>query len=124
MIQNQKANATSDRLYDLSGLIQFIGTDESALKDLINAFLKYMPDYLHQLSTAVRNKEYEKISRIAHSIKSTVKQYKIKQVINSVELLEHNSKNGIAHDEIEELVKATIHTIELTIEQLKNDYFN
>ncbi|MCO5265949.1 MAG: response regulator [Lentimicrobium sp.] len=124
MIQNQKANATSDRLYDLSGLIQFIGTDESALKDLINAFLKYMPDYLQQLSTAVRNKEYEKISRIAHSIKSTVKQYKIKQVINSVELLEHNSKNGIAHDEIEELVKATIHTIELTIEQLKNDYFN
>ncbi|NTW26572.1 MAG: response regulator, partial [Lentimicrobium sp.] len=65
---------TTDRIYDLSSLQKYIGKDESGLKELINIYLDHMPTYIKQLRTALQNHDYEQLSRVAHSLKSTAKQ--------------------------------------------------
>lgn len=113
---------TTDRLYDISLLQKFIGKDEAGLKELIHIYLDHMPAYINQIKSALQNHDYDQLSRVAHSLKSTVKQYKIKNIVKNIENLEYMDPGKINHNEVENLVSEITNVLEMSIQQLTEDF--
>jgi len=113
---------TTDRLYDISLLQNLIGKDEAGLKELIHFYLDHMPAYINQIKTALQNHDYNQLSRVAHSLKSTVKQYKIKNIVENLEKLEYMDQGKINHNEVENLVSEITSVLEISVQQLTEDF--
>ena len=90
--------AQSDRLYDLAFINEFAKGDSSFVKKMVTIFVDTMQTEIQHLIKAGEEKEYEKMSKVAHKMKSAIDGLGIsalKQTIRDIEMKDFKSgENG------------------------------
>lgn len=111
-----------DKVYHLSGIIQKIGNNTDALKEIVETYIWFMPDYIKQFRQYSTTHDAGQLSKIAHTVKSTVKQFRINSILTQIEMLEHNTKNGLDEETINRMIDEVCYALELSIIQMKQDF--
>ncbi len=62
-----------EKLIDIDYALTLVGNDTDLLLTSCNAIVKYLPLKMTELNQAVSKKEYQRVTRLAHSIKTTAK---------------------------------------------------
>lgn len=75
--QNDKLKSDN---YDLSDIYEFSGHDEEAMQKIIHAFLKGSEDSLQELKAAYKEKNINKMGKIAHRMLPMLRQMKAKDL--------------------------------------------
>lgn len=83
------------QIYSLDTLKDFLGQDESALKEVLKSFIENSKDNLELLKTAVEEKNHEEIKSIAHRIAPMFKQIQANEIGELLKDLEKEDLNTI-----------------------------
>ncbi len=83
------------QIYSLDTLKDFLGQDESALKEVLKSFIENSKDNLELLKTAVEEKNHEEIKSIAHRIAPMFKQIQANEIGELLKDLEKQDLNTI-----------------------------
>ncbi|MDD3802775.1 MAG: Hpt domain-containing protein [bacterium] len=78
--------------YDLSSLMELLGNDEEALKDILRAFLSDCEKYLSPLEEGVEKENFEEIRKNAHAMRSVVGNFNLKELYDEATNLETAGK--------------------------------
>ncbi|MBN1988790.1 MAG: response regulator [Bacteroidales bacterium] len=84
----------SKKLYDLSEIVRFSGSDSDATKLIVSTFIKNTQDNLLQLSSSISSSNFTSASAIAHRMKPTFKQFGIDRCAELLLLIEESTHNG------------------------------
>ncbi|KAF2341232.1 hybrid sensor histidine kinase/response regulator [Flavobacterium tistrianum] len=76
----ESVNKNSSQLYSLETLKDFLGQDESALKEVLKSFIETTLENIQFLKTAVQEQNHEEIKSIAHRIAPMFKQIQSNEI--------------------------------------------
>ena len=113
---------TSVNLYDLSMVEAISGGDTDFVKRMVQLFLDTMPASITEIQTAVKEEQWERLSKLAHKLKSTIDSMGIESLKKVVRTIETNGKTGINIPETLVLVEELVITMEACMVQIKKDY--
>ncbi|WJS95406.1 ATP-binding protein [Flavobacterium johnsoniae] len=88
-------NHNSSQMYSLETLNDFLGKDESALKEVLNSFIETSIENLASLKTAVNEENHEEIKSIAHRIAPMFRQIQANEIGELLKDLEKEDLNKI-----------------------------
>jgi HPt (histidine-containing phosphotransfer) domain-containing protein len=109
-------------MYKLDKLIEYIGTDEEALKSMIGIFLNTTPELLLQLKQGIQTENFEEIAKSVHKMKPTLDIFGIDilhEPIRSVESYAKQKKNFHKITELSAFVETSLESVFL---EIKKDY--
>jgi len=88
-------NHNSSQMYSLETLNDFLGKDESALKEVLNSFIESSIENLGLLESAVLEENHEEIKSIAHRIAPMFRQIQANEIGELLKDLEKEDLNKI-----------------------------
>ncbi|HAV92841.1 TPA: hypothetical protein DCW38_06645 [candidate division WOR-3 bacterium] len=88
--------------FDLSSLNELLGNDEDALKDILRAFVTDYEKYVKDLEDGVIERDFEKIKKNAHAMKSVVGNFNLKELYDYASDMERRAKENL-YDGMNEL---------------------
>jgi signal transduction histidine kinase/CheY-like chemotaxis protein len=91
----ENANENASQIYSLETLKDFLGQDESALKEVLKSFIETSIENLGFLKTAVQEKNHDEIKSIAHRIAPMFKQIQANEIGKLLKDLEKEDLNTI-----------------------------
>ncbi|MNS97797.1 Aerobic respiration control sensor protein ArcB [compost metagenome] len=91
----ENANENASQIYSLETLKDFLGQDESALKEVLKSFIETSIENLGFLKTAVQEKNHDEIKSIAHRIAPMFKQIQANEIGELLKDLEKEDLNTI-----------------------------
>ncbi|MGA8854804.1 MAG: hybrid sensor histidine kinase/response regulator, partial [Christiangramia sp.] len=74
--------------YDLSDIYEFSGQDDEAMQTILQAFLEGAGNSIKELEAAYKQKDIDKMGRIAHRMLPMLRQMRAKEVITVLRKLE------------------------------------
>ncbi len=102
-------NKTASQIYSLETLKDFLGQDESALKEVLKSFIETTIENLGYLKIAVEEKNHEEIKSIAHRIAPMFKQIQANKIGELLKDLEKEDLNTIdvkgTYEDLSERIK-------------------
>ena len=111
----------TDRVTDLTGLIEMMGGKKHLIKDIIYAFLKQIPEELDSLNTAVINSDYATIKSTAHTMMSSVLIVGISELSTVLLEIETLGSRSTDIERIKELQKKVISVCGLAIKEIESE---
>ena len=93
-IEASKSRAEIDPHFDKVGLMERIGGNEDALKEIIHIALKTLPQKISLLERAIENENQEDMTKIAHSLLGSCINLNLKNMARMVRDIETLSKAG------------------------------
>lgn len=110
------------KLYDLS-MVNLIGKDNPAfVKTMIKLFLDTIPAELQKLEEAAINNEHDKISFIAHKMKSTIDSMGITTIAATIRKLELKGEIKETHESIVAMTNEVKNILGKVINQMRSDF--
>ncbi|MFS4467624.1 Hpt domain-containing protein [Maribacter sp. 2210JD10-5] len=109
-------------IYSLDKINEMADGDEDFINSVITVFLEEVPDDLEALETALEEKNYEQVYKMAHKIKPNVDLLGMEQTRAVALEIENLGKNEANMGDIQTLfpiLKTDIHQV---IGELKNDF--
>lgn len=91
----ENANENASQIYSLETLKDFLGQDESALKEVLKSFIETSIENLGFLKAAVQVKNHDEIKSIAHRIAPMFKQIQANEIGKLLKDLEKEDLNTI-----------------------------
>ncbi|WDF63153.1 hybrid sensor histidine kinase/response regulator [Flavobacterium sp. KACC 22763] len=91
----ETVNKSSSQLYSLETLKDFLGQDESALKEVLKSFIDTTIENIEVLKTAVKEQNHDEIKSIAHRIAPMFKQIQSNEIGELLKDLEKEDLNTI-----------------------------
>lgn len=91
----ENVNQNASQTYSLETLKDFLGHDESALKEVLKSFIETTVENTELLKTAVEEKNHEEIKSIAHRIAPMFKQIQANKIGDLLKDLEKEDLNTI-----------------------------
>ncbi|PBJ11101.1 hybrid sensor histidine kinase/response regulator [Flavobacterium sp. ACN6] len=88
----------SSQMYSLDTLKDFLGHDESALKEVLKSFIDSSADNIELLKTAIQENNHEEIKSIAHRIAPMFKQIQANEIGQILKKLEKDDLNTLDLD--------------------------
>ncbi|SFU28365.1 Signal transduction histidine kinase [Pustulibacterium marinum] len=110
----------TDKNYDLTSLSGFLGNDETALKGIIETYVKDTEENVKALNVYYHKKDLQGISDLSHRMLTMLKQLDIKKETEI--LLQLEKSKEISQEEIDSLIKDFNTAIQETLAQLKAYY--
>lgn len=114
----ETADKNTSQIYSLETLKDFLGQDESALKEVLKSFIDTTIENIALLKTAVQEKNHDEIKSIAHRIAPMFKQIQSNEIGELLKDLEKEDLNTID-------IKATFLDLEekvkILFEELKHE---
>ncbi|WP_289663522.1 hybrid sensor histidine kinase/response regulator [Flavobacterium panacagri] len=92
-IENDEDNAS--QMYSLETLKDFLGQDDSALKEVLKSFIENTHDNLNLLKTAVSDTNHDEIKSISHRIAPMFRQIQAKEIGEILKTLEKEDLNTL-----------------------------
>lgn len=123
-IDRGEPNSTSEKLYDVSGLIG-VSPDESDqefIREIASVFVKNTQVDLAALSKSVADKNINDIYQISHRIKSSIYNLGIKEMFKTIERIEFYAKSKEETDKIPALTEELINYLNKVFIQIRLDY--
>ncbi|WET00981.1 ATP-binding protein [Flavobacterium sp. YJ01] len=111
-------NQNSSQMYSLETLNDFLGKDESALKEVLNSFIETSIENLRFLETAVNDENHEEIKSIAHRIAPMFRQIQANEIGELLKDLEKEDLNTI---DIKSTYADLKSKVEMLFENLKQE---
>jgi signal transduction histidine kinase/CheY-like chemotaxis protein/HPt (histidine-containing phosphotransfer) domain-containing protein len=84
----------NDKLYSLASIKSFLPNQDTALKDVLNAFMHNTNQSLQSLEAAIGNNDSQKIKEISHRMCPMFKQIKAMEISQLLETLESEPENS------------------------------
>lgn len=91
----ENENKNNSQLYSLETLKDFLGQDESALKEVLKSFIDTTIENIELLKTAVQEQNHDEIKSIAHRIAPMFKQIQSNEIGELLKDLEKEDLNTI-----------------------------
>lgn len=108
---------SSSKLYDLSSLVQFIGNDVSALKNIVSVFLDSTETSIEELKNNLQ--DLEQLSQTAHRMIPMLRQIESFEIVSILEKLENKE---ISLDKVENYINDIIQKLGALTDMLKTEY--
>jgi len=108
----------SQELYSLKTLNDFLGNDNTALKEVLKSFIESSTENLTFLKTAIKEKNKDEIKSIAHRIAPMFKQIEAREIGDILKKLE---KNDFEIPEMKSIFKDLKIKTDLLFEALKQE---
>ncbi|SNR52932.1 sensor histidine kinase [Flavobacterium sp. ov086] len=108
----------SQELYSLKTLNEFLGNDNTALKEVLKSFIESSTENLTFLKTAIKEKNKDEIKSIAHRIAPMFKQIEAREIGDILKKLE---KNDFEIPEMKSIFKDLKIKTDLLFEALKQE---
>lgn len=119
-----QSTSNKEYSYNTKSLIQFIGDDINALRNLLVIFIDSTKENLMDMNYAKEEFDIEQISNIAHKMLPMFKQLEIKKVIHNLEALEDKSISFSTQEELNAYIEQLEENINGVLAQIKADHFN
>ncbi|WP_121967032.1 ATP-binding protein [Myroides sp. N17-2] len=119
----QESTNSEETSYNTRSLIQFIGDDINALRNLLVIFIDSTKENLMDMNYAKEEFDIEQISNIAHKMLPMFKQLEIKAVIHNLEELEDKSITFSTQEELNAYIEQLEENINGVLAQIKADHF-
>lgn len=107
------------KIVDLSYLNMLADGDPDFINEMITTFIANTPELIDEMKTALGNKEYVEVGRVAHKIKPTITFMGIHSFEDKIKTLEAYGKEASNIDQIEILVKELEETCDAACAELK-----
>lgn len=111
-----------DCVYKLDRLIEYIGTDEEVIKNMIGIFLTTTPDLLSQIIAGLQSENYDEIAKNVHKLKPTLDIFGIDTLHDPIRSIENYAKQKKNIQKISELISLVEKTLEKAFIELKRDF--
>ncbi|MGL4584133.1 MAG: ATP-binding response regulator [Flavobacterium sp.] len=121
--ETKESTNSKEASYNTRSLIQFIGDDINALRNLLVIFIDSTKENLMDMNYANEEFDIEQISNIAHKMLPMFKQLEIKAVIHNLEELEDKSITFSTQEELNTYIEQLEENINGVLAQIKTDYF-
>ena len=112
----------SSSLYDLSMVRSVSGGDEEFIKKMVQLFIDTVPPGLADLHEALADKQWQRMGKIAHKLKSTIDSMGISALRDEIRFIENSGKNETDTDSVPPLINKVTEVITECIVQLRNDF--
>jgi HPt (histidine-containing phosphotransfer) domain-containing protein len=112
----------NEPVYKLDKLIEYIGTDEAAIRNMLNIFLSSSMDILQQIQTALVAGNYEEVGKNAHKLKPNIDIFGIKCLHDPVRTLESLARQNKEHEKVKALVQQLQNTLDLVFVKMRTDH--
>lgn len=117
----EPAPVSNLKLYDLSTIIEISGGDEEFVQTMITLFIDTVPSNLKDLNAALKNKNWDMLSKMAHKLKSTLDSMGIHTIGYDIRTVEQNAKTRESLDNIPAFVSRINEVVLECVEQIKKD---
>jgi len=108
--QTMKPSGGQNRLYDLSMVKSVSGGDDEFIKKMVALFIETVPQNVGELNKALKNEDWDQVSKIAHKLKSTVDSMGIVSLKTDIRTVETNAKQKESLQQLPSLI-AKIETV-------------
>jgi CheY-like chemotaxis protein len=119
--ENTNSCDIEEQLYDLSMVKSVSGGDENFIKKMVDLFIETVPQNVNELNTALKNEDWEQVSKMAHKLKSTVDSMGIKSLKTDIRTVETNAKHKESLLEIPGLAIKIESVINKCIDRLRKE---
>jgi HPt (histidine-containing phosphotransfer) domain-containing protein len=113
---------TEEKLYDLKQLEEIASGNNDFLTALAKIYLDTIPDTSAEMVQATKSGEWDKASKLAHKLKSTVDSLNMHSIIKDIRSIEVDAKNKVNTETIKNLAIKVDTVIKKVAEQLKSDF--
>ncbi len=118
---SEPAPVSSQKLYDLTTIIDISGGDEEFVQTMVELFIDTVPSNLKELNVALQNKNWDFVSKAAHKLKSTLDSMGIHSIGQDIRLVEQTAKTKESLENIPAMVSRINDVVGKCIDQLKKD---
>ena len=115
-------SAVVEKLYNLKQVEEIASGNEEFILTLVNIFLETVPVNCTEMVEASQAAQWDKVSKLAHKIKSTIDTMEIISIGTDIRTIEHDAKKEINLENIKKLVVKVTEVIENTSIQLKQEF--
>jgi PAS domain S-box-containing protein len=106
--KEKKSERAEKKLYDLNYLIKMSDNNKEFINEMIKTFIQTIPQILSEMETCLDDKNWEKLSKLAHQIKPTYTLLGLDAVRESLLTIELEGKKKEKLDELPDLTKKFI----------------
>jgi HPt (histidine-containing phosphotransfer) domain-containing protein len=116
-IKKSKVQKT-EQLFSLSQLEGIAKGNQDFIHKMIKLFCDQTPESIKQIKIAYQQKDFDKISKIAHRIKPSINSLAITSIIPVVNEIEEKATEYQSSNKLENLIKQLEKTIDKVVEEL------
>jgi hypothetical protein len=109
---------SADKLYDLSIIKSISGGDDGFVNKMVVLFIDTVPVNLKELNNALKEKNWDMVSKMAHKLKSTLDSMGVASVKQDVKAVELNAKKMESIELIPAMVERINNVVDACIKQL------
>ncbi|MEP6748429.1 MAG: ATP-binding protein [Bacteroidota bacterium] len=114
--------SNNSSLYDLSMVRSVSGGDEAFIKKMVQLFIDTVPPGLADLNEALTDKQWQRMGKIAHKLKSTIDSMGISSLRDEIRFIENSGKYEKDTDSVPPVIDKVTSVISECIAQLKRDF--
>ena len=111
-----------DKLYDISGLLDFVEDDQEQIVFLVSIFLEDVPLMLNDLNQAHRKGDLENVKFFSHKLKSSIDLFKVESLHAEIRSIEQFAKAGTDLEQLGPLIEKTNSVLARVMEGLRMEY--
>jgi signal transduction histidine kinase/DNA-binding response OmpR family regulator len=111
----------SGSTYNLDSVRNIIGDSEEDLIDILQSFVNYSNQMITSLESCRISNDQDGIKRIAHTLKSSAKQFLMNETANKLDKLENEIAN-LDSDFVNSLISDVISEFTIALEDMKGKY--
>lgn len=119
-VTEQKPVNNSEKLYDLSTLINLSKGNQEFIDKMIHLFIEQAKNSIDQISQAYANEDFNTIKNVAHSIKPTLLNMGILSLLDVVNQTEQYAEEYKTSEKLKTLIDKIENVLTVVIYQLKN----
>ncbi len=112
---------TDSKLYSLAYLQDVSGGNEEFIKQMISLFLEITPPQIQELKEGIDTIDFEGIGKVAHGMKPSIIQMKIKSGESLIKQIETESKQANDIEALSQYILELENTLEKVFIQLENE---
>ncbi len=121
-ISTVKTEVEKDILYDLVLINELSRGNDDFVLSLINIFINTVPENAHQMLLAAEAKNWDKVSKQAHKLKSTIDTLNIKTIKQDIRSIEINAKHKVDLSTVVKQINKVHQVILQTSQQLQEQF--
>lgn len=115
-------NPTNEKLYSEAHLMGMGKYQQTFIDKMIGLFLQTMPEDIYILQETAKMKDWKKVERTAHRIKSAIRSMGIQSAIQAIRYIEEAAQKNPPPDDIVQKIDWVSQAMKLVIDQIKADY--
>ena len=103
-VRTKASDEEGGKLYNLDYLRSVSGNNQEFIREMVMTFTQTIPPVLDEMIIALKDKDWEKLARLAHQIKPSFTLMGLNPLRTTILFIEENSKYGTKLDELPDVV--------------------